>query len=169
MALDRTQKFAMSTGGQGVSIGDVVDLASGGGGGGSGVVKMARVALTSAQLLSAFSAPIVVIPSPGAGTFIQVIASCYEYAFNTTQYVASDNGPSLYYAGNNGVNADSQNSSGSWQSPQSFVITGIGEIAGQVTPPSLDGEDVVFTSPSVDMTEGDGTAVVTVFYAVVEL
>src|SRR5271163_1499380 len=61
------------------------------GGGGSGaILSTGKISLTSAQLLALFSDPVTIIPAPGAGKMILVIAAIYELIYGSTTYEGSD-------------------------------------------------------------------------------
>lgn len=166
MTLDRTQKFAMATGGQGVSVGDVADFV---GGGGASVVKIVRVALTSAQLLSLNSSPMEILPSPGPGQYVYVIASSYELTFGTTAYSSNDTGPGLYYApSSQGLPADNAVGARAFSGSGSIVSANVGVVAN-ATPDSIDNAAILLMNPTDDMTDGDGTGSLTVLYSVINL
>lgn len=138
---------------------------SGGGGGGEPVQKV-TIPLTSAQLLTLQSTPIQVIPAPGAGKVINLLQAMIVYTFVSTPYSLGDNANLELTASGNSLTL--LNIAGilglSFDLAAAFLTT-------WGSPPStLDNQPIDLTfDGTADITAGDGTAVLTIYYFVVTL
>lgn len=148
-----------------------------GGGGSSVVLSTGKISLTSAQLLALFSDPVTIIPAPGAGKMIQVVAAIYELIYGSTTYEGSDGTQGLYYETGESQNAADnfgsqsnnlfQNTANAVAS--SFGLVSVYDTAGIVPTEDVENQPVVLSSTSADMTTGNGTGAITVIYSVVTL
>lgn len=130
--------------------------------GGGAALSTGDISISSAQLLTAFSDPVLLIAAPGVGKQIKVLQVVYKYIFGGTPYV-SDNGVATWYGPvGNQLLADNgtQNFTLSYDETEiSIVTSGIGAAAALV------GDQALFlASQDSDPTDGDGTMSVNVLY-----
>lgn len=168
-------------------LGDVADLAQGGGATGAtgpagpngdtgpagatgpqgpagGLLKHERVELTSEQLLALFSSPVEIVATPGAGKYLRVVSSSYILNFGSSAY-AGDTTAGLYYGSGSGQSADSPADT-VFQNGSSDIKTGAPASIDVNDPAAVENQSLVLTSQTSDMTDGDGTGVVEVWYVV---
>lgn len=146
----------------------------GSGGGASGAVQIATVTVSSAELLALGSAPVQLIAAPGAGKIIAPFMFVLQYKFGTTAYTLAAGDPSLsIYPAAAGPN----------QGPVGFGASGL--VTATVNTLVYESDAISNNIPRTNwenqawnlglgdagrpLTLGDGTLVVTVFYAVVNL
>ena len=136
--------------------------------GSSGGISV-TVNLSSMQLLNLFTSPLTIIPAPGNNFAIAFIASWYTLAFNSSAYVSTDNGPSLWYgAGGIGVTAfDSYTMAGLVEATASSAAQGAGDTENIFDRTAVNNQAIVLANSAANLTAGDGGASVTVIYAVV--
>lgn len=140
---------------------------------GSSPIQTATVTLSAVQLKSLAGTPVQAIAAPGVGKFITVLAATMQYNFGTVAYVVGGGSEfqlclSAGIAGNRlgpvfltNANIFDQLESQIW----SFVQQNGGDTRTNVENQPL----MVTAAGSPEMTTGDGTAVVTVYYTVVTL
>ncbi len=164
-------------------------------GAGGGLLQSTRTTLSSFQLLHLFSAPIIVVPTPGPGKLVVVTATIFDYTFVSTRYVTTGFGEGLYYKNDLAANGDGQTAytiaamsdpgslpvflgtqseiavtlgGGDLRTVCSMIYPGNGT-TGPISATSPVNQPVVFGSEISNMTSGNGTATLTVFYLVVTL
>ena len=127
-------------------------------------VQVARVDLSSAQLLSLHSSPAMLVPAPGLGKVILLINLIAKLHFGSTPYTMNGSmpGPDLYYGTFN------SRTIGGWTGPAQDHTTeyhnGWGW-DGQQPPDVLDNQSLNL-SIDAEMTGGDGTATLWLYYIV---
>jgi len=136
-----------------------------------GAVQSVRVTLTSAQLLALHTSPVTIVAAPGAGLAVEpVFASCtLNYGSAAYNDSASSNSTGLYYSGDASGIKDLDNNvvtNAVTQASSNFGFVGCGNGG---LPQSYANEALVLFSPTGNMTTGNGTATLTVFYATVTL
>lgn len=141
---------------------------AGGGGGnavlGAGILRQRTVTLTSEQLLNLHASPIEVIPAPGAGKATIVLKVIYRHILGSTAYtIGVEN--ALYFA-DSGVQVASSDGSVFANNSDNLQISD--GASGDLTA-NFDNRAIVFTNVGPEMTNGDGTGVVTVQYAILDL
>jgi hypothetical protein len=151
------------------------------------VAQQIRVALTSSRLLHLFSAPVQIIPAPGAGLLVVVTNVVLNYTFVSSSYVTTGFDEGLYYAGDSRLlmaNMDFTVGQSMLAAAYSPAVGG-GASSGAVIPTGLPGwnypgsgsiigpaaspigDAVQLAGRTADMTAGDGTATLTVLYTIV--
>jgi hypothetical protein len=136
------------------------------------VLSRVRVALSSAQLLALFTSPVTIVPAPGAGKRISVLAVSYTYNFVTTGYnLTGDLGPRLYFGGPGGHQADT--GTGTMFTLSSSLVNAANgatfTVSNGTAIADVENQSLVITNDTGDMTAGDGTGSVTVLYATITL
>lgn len=132
--------------------------------------QVARVAVSSAQILSLSGTPITIVSAPGSGKAIQILSVFYELIYNTTTY-ASGGGAGLFFG-----TAATANRADVKAPPNNLIVKTISSVVCN-TPNSVNIPPVtaanngalLFGTDSVDYTTGDGTLVINVVYIVVTL
>lgn len=144
-------------------------------GGGGTVIQKATVNLTANQLNHLFSAPVILVPAPGAGKMLLWIGGLCDYTFVSADGVAPGAGATLNYGGPTGPKAD--NSFGVYDTPfagfgaSTFEVaftqdTQINSVIGE-TPFS---NQALFLTTSADASvPTDGSAAMTAYYFVLTL
>jgi hypothetical protein len=159
------------TGGERQRLADA--LASGGGGGGV-VLSTGRIALSNAQLLNLFSAPVTIVAAPGAGKGIIVVAGIINFTFGTTAYVSNYNLEGLYYGP---TREQSMNTIASILTGSADGFTALVPAGAFGLPSAIDNVPILLYGPdptggggpSANMSGGDGTGSITAFYVIVDL
>jgi hypothetical protein len=131
---------------------------------GSGVVQSATVTLSSADILSLHTTPIVLVAAQGAGTVIQLISATYSMTFNTTPY-ATDTTLRILNSGTVIQSDGTALSTASDYYRNSSLLTNY-SVAGVNT---YENGDVTVTTPSSNPTAGDSDVTITVLYSVINL
>lgn len=147
----------------------IADLGGGGGGG----PQLATVAVSQADLLALHSSPKILVAAPGANKIIVPMALALHYNFGTTGYTDS-NGAFIAFGGETNTNFNVFSIAGDEftkdhsvstllpPEPASFPIKNIAN-ANLVNLP------LVLGTYTADMTDGDGTGVVMVYYFVMSI
>lgn len=137
-----------------------VTAATDGGGGGT-VVSTGDISISSAQLLTAFSNPVLLIAAPGAGKQIKVLQVAYKYIFNATPYTTTDNISTFIGPVSNDNPADPGTQI--FNQSENFNAWSVGE-AGSTIQADLEDQPLFLGCPTTDPTGGDGTMLVNVLY-----
>lgn len=140
---------------------------------GSGPVTQARVALSSAQLLSLFSSPVPIIAAPGAGKAIIIIQVVYSLTFGTTAYTGGGTAALRYGTDVTGLLAESSSS----VAPNAFKAAAVSTLTLDLTSIGtsaraaslVNNMPITLVQATSDFTGGDGTGSVTVDYVTVTL
>lgn len=151
--------------------GRLADKLAGGGSPGA-VSSTGKIVVSSAHLLSLFSSPVEIIPAPGAGKMVIIVASFYGLIFGTAQYIVTGSfAPALFYTSSAGNPADVAPAQGTvLQGSASAVQLISGQFVNSLVSGTADFENqpVVLTQDA-DMTDGDGTGSITVLYSIIDL
>lgn len=120
-------------------------------------VKTVEIDLTSAEILTLNTAPVLAIPAPAANQYIEVIGVVCEYTYGTSDYtsgilIGPTVGPQFYLSG-------------------TLIATGSRFVKGVPTIPTSPDSNVAYASPiyiyaNVNPTGGDGTMVIRLTYMV---
>jgi hypothetical protein len=159
--------------------------ATGPAGGGSGVgLSVITVSLTNNQLLNLNSSPVQILPAPGDGKAYLVVASVYNLAFGTTPFTVTDNTVGLYYgdASNqfaNGADNYRRVSTFFTDNGSSVLVSSwISEEGGNAWTnlynfgtlrDNMNNKALVLTSNASEMTAGDSTCTLTVYYLTLDI
>lgn len=135
------------------------------GSGGSGAVQQKAVSLTSAQIKALFSSPVTLVEAPGAGKAIQVLGVFANYTAGGTPYTDGDGEVVAWGDANTAVaenfwdltSADSNGGQPRLDNEGSLVTT------------LFENVPLVLACATTDPTDGDGTAKVSVLYAVADV
>lgn len=121
--------------------------------------------ITSAQILASFTAPIALVPAPGAGIALEPIAVAVKLHFGTAAYVGANNLVASVGAPANGHSIEACSST-TLDAAVDTIEENVG--ATQTTPagPAADFENqpINLSTLTANPTVGDGTLTVTVFY-----
>jgi hypothetical protein len=146
----------------------------GGGGGAGGAVQIATVTVSSAELLALATTPIQLIAAPGAGKVIAPFMFAMQYKAGSTPYTLAGGDPELsIYPAAAGPNLG----------PVGFNATGLVTAAVDTVAYQADAASTNIARTNLDdqpwnlglgdrgrpLTLGDGTLVVTVYYAILAL
>jgi hypothetical protein len=133
----------------------------------SGTMQSATVSLSSAQLLALNSSPVTIVPAPGAGNVILVLGIVEEFTAGADAYTDSGGETGLYFSSLAFGSIDGQNLG------QACIgnVTGVGAGINALEPilfatADIVNQGIVAYSPTANMTGGDGTAKITVYYLV---
>jgi hypothetical protein len=132
-------------------------------------VLSASVALTSAQLLALHGTPITLVPAPGAGIVVYPTQIVLEYKFVTTAYTI--NGDSMILDYNNAGSALKQTfaETGFFDQTASQIGFLDGVVARAALTVAANQPFTIGASGGSNMTLGDGTLVVYIYYALITL
>jgi len=128
-----------------------------------------KTSLTSAQILNLYSTPQIIVPSAGAGTYIQPLGIDFSLTYGTTAYAthtqlyAYNNGngnPSLAFASNNSILIVTQSS------VASNYVNG-GGFALPVPLSAMENQPLMLTVATGNPTAGDSILDIYVTYKVV--
>ena len=129
-------------------------------------VKLAKVPISSAEILALFSTPKVIVSAPGANKAIFVLNAGHKYIFNTTAYL-TDFSTNLRYAVSGKI---------PWR--VSHGIDGVitrriqynRQLADSATANIIsENEDLTLRTDSLNPTTGDGTLIVYAVYTILDL
>jgi hypothetical protein len=122
-------------------------------------VNTVEIDLTSAEILTLASAPILAIPAPAANQYIEVLGAVCEYDYGTATYSGGGNiiigpaaGPQFYFNGTLQATADR------FVKAVPTIPTGADSNVGYALP--------IYILTLADPTTGDGTMVIRITYAV---
>jgi hypothetical protein len=138
------------------------------------VLLQATVTLTSAQLLALSTAPITVIPAPGAGFYLWPQYYVMEYTYGGVAYAGTGN-CSLIYGPPPIVNPTNLITLYNWTAATSGIIhaafscTFIGLCGEGLTPSTTINNAAVVFSAANALTLGNGTLTITVNYSVLPI
>lgn len=118
------------------------------------------VSLSAAQLATLNSVPVEIIPAPGAGKLIVVYGWILAYTFVTTPYPSYENDAGLFFNGNSLAHTSVLSGT------EDRYDIGSLALAGDDNPASVLVNQPAMFSASLDDNTGDGTLVVTYFYAI---
>lgn len=136
-------------------------------------ILSASITLTSDQILSLAETPVTIISSPGAGLYVNIIALTIEYVFKTTPYSVADSSETF-----NIVPAGRQASILISVYQAGLVDQTVSSVAGlsatlqavnnddNAVPMATYKNEAIQINASEDVTDGDGTMVVTIYYAI---
>ena len=125
-------------------------------------VQTVKVSLSSAQILSAFTTPIEIIPAPGAGKFIAPLNISIKYNFVTAAY---DTNVDVAFKIGTGEIVDTNDILNSGNNLLfNIVITNYYGILS-----NIENQNMVFTVPVGNPTDGDSTLDVYVTYQIITL
>jgi hypothetical protein len=165
---------------------DAIDAAVGAGGGvGSSLIQVATVTLTSAQLLHMVGSPVRILPAPGVGKALFVLAAQLQYIPGSIGYTTPD-GSDVFILATPPMIPQFLNQNPwfyvsvvfSGQFDLTSINPGVAQaisIAPALLKSTFENQPAVLTmcqnsaAASGELTSGDGTLVVTVLYAVVSL
>lgn len=128
-------------------------------------VRVARVTLTSAQVLAIFTTPVQIIAAPGAGKIIFPTSASVNYVAGATPY--TDHGGSLLLQ--NGANWFSFATLGFWDQAASQIYMNGSLAFQQPAVSTFANKQLQITQSTANPTLGDGTLVVTVEYRIVSV
>lgn len=130
-------------------------------------VKVARVTLSSAQVLAIKTTGVNVVPAPGTGLAISPVLWTINYTFNTTPY--TDGGGSLgLFWGTGGVGVGATiTTAGFWDQSVSRYAQANAFSRGAVSDSQVANKPATVQQTTANPTGGDGTVTVTVAYMVV--
>ena len=134
-----------------------------------GSVVTATITLSKAQLLNLFSAPVSVLPAPGAGKAIVIFQSFYVLHYGTTTYLSPGFNNGLFYASPSGAAADAGDNGVFTTASSAMTSSPAGFQGGIAVLNTVENQPVVLANATADMTTGDGTGVLFVFYAIVTI
>src|ERR1700731_4464548 len=137
--------------------------------GGGVILSTGPVALTNTQLSNLFTDPVLLIAAPGPGKAIMVTDAIATLIFGTSGYLVTDDGPNLWYGTDVAVGqAVGYNFAGVFS-----AVTNSIEIPLPTTIIAslsvLENQPVMLLSDGSNMTGGDGTGSITVYYTIVNL
>ncbi len=135
-----------------------------------GPIQTATVTLTATQLQHLKTAPVELVPAPGAGKVILDVSQQFQYKFGTTPYTVSADGKFSVYI-------SSANSAGFYLNAAGFLDQSTSQLAsgansGTSSTSQSSGENsplMIRNVGSQEFADGDGTVAITVYYAVVTL
>jgi hypothetical protein len=132
-------------------------------------VLSASVTLTSAQLLALHGTPITLVPAPGAGVVIYPTQIVLEYKYGTVAYTI--NGDSIILDYNNAGSALKQTfaETGFFDQTASQIGFLDGVVARAALTVAANQPFTIGASGGSDMTLGNGTLVVYIYYALITL
>lgn len=137
------------------------------GGGSSGLVLIARKPLSSAQLLALNTSPVEIIPTPGPDKVIVVLASVYRLFFGTTPYTIDTGDQGLIYLNLDFLEqADAGNSIFTRASDSVCISSGIQQ---PDVPSGFVNLPIALYSANSNLTGGDGSGEVVVYYVVADV
>jgi hypothetical protein len=137
-----------------------------------GGIQSATVTLSSAQLLALNSSPVTIVAAPGAGKIIAPVALCMRNSGGTAyDDSASSNSTGLYYnaytgaaaVDDSGISSLATQAVGSAQAVSTSLQQNIYPLADIADQP------IVAYSPVGNMTTGNGTITVTMYYLTITL
>jgi hypothetical protein len=122
----------------------------------------APILVTSAQLQALSTAPVTILPAPGAG-FIRVIDSVlYDYTFGTTPYT---NGPAgLWYNSNAAAAADTLDAPIAAYPSSAIRVAHYNETYDPQDKTNMVNQPITYFNGGTDYAGGDGTVTITVRY-----
>jgi hypothetical protein len=125
-----------------------------------GVVQVAKVAITSAQILASYTTPIKVLDAPGAGYVNVVSKVLIQCTFNTTAYTTNLNANIVSFSGTDKLLV----ATGVW----GFAASGIDQffdyIPGASSSQYVANDILRLTTGVGNPAAGDGSAIVYVIY-----
>lgn len=131
----------------------------------AGGIQSLKFTMTSAQILSSFTSPVVLVAAPGAGYAIQLISVAYRLNFNTTAYTTSGNSVLITST------ATSQQAVISNVNFLSAATTkfGAGPVAHQTNTSIIENAALTFAQSSSNPTLGDSTMDLYLTYTIITL
>ena len=124
----------------------------------NGIAERSIVQLTSAQIKALNTTPVVLVPAPGAGRYIEVISINGKLTFGTTQYTGA-NAVEIRYTDGSGAKATSDLAAAWLNSASSRVDKATGAAVTAVA-----NAPIVASVPTANPGAGDGTVVFDVLY-----
>jgi len=129
----------------------------------------AAVTLTSAQLKALHGTPVTLLAAPGAGFALYPVHIILEYKFVTTAYTINGDSIKFDYGSSGSAFVLSFAEAGFFDQGASQIKFLAGQVAnGALTVPS-NAAFTIYGNGGTDMTVGDGTAVVYIYYALLTL
>jgi hypothetical protein len=137
-----------------------------------GPVQSVTVSLSSAQLLALHTSPVTIVPAPGTGNVVVPLAWALAYTYGSTTYVSSDSGPILSW--NNTTSPEAS----SFDITLNFLLTQTSSQFGFVSglesgntgaPSAFNNQPLLLGNVTSNMTTGNGTAKLTVWYSILVL
>jgi hypothetical protein len=131
-------------------------------------IATAVVLVTSAQLLALHTTPVTIVPAPGAGKAILILGRGLALSFvaGASAYVSTGSDEGLYYGVTSNLASGAAVAS-TLTGASSAIATQNG--AASTNPALLNNQPIVLYGPTANMTAGNGTATVTVIYAIAQL
>jgi hypothetical protein len=147
-----------------------IDTAVSGLSGGGGALQVARVEVTSAQLLALVETPVVLVAAPGAGKVLVPISVAWQYKFGTAPYDAPGSATVDYSSLAGDISGPGIGSGCLDQSSNQFNFLAI-YLNGPNPQSTAENLALVLANEagSGDFSQGDGTLTVTIAYYVVTL
>jgi hypothetical protein len=137
-----------------------------------GAIQVATVTLTSAQLKALRATPVQLVAAPGAGKVIQAISSFWQYSAGATPYTVPDGSLVIYNATAGLVLGErfTENAAGFLdQAASQVLLLNADNTQAQPATSFANKALLIANNGSGEWTAGDGTVIVTVYYAVVTL
>lgn len=128
-----------------------------------GVIERVEVTLTSAQIKALFTTPVVLVPAPGAGRYIQILSITGKLKYGTVAYTGA-NAVELRYTDGSGTKVTGDLAAAWLNATANRVDTAIATAQTNITANA----PVVVAVPTANPGAGDSTVQFDVLYRVVK-
>lgn len=128
-------------------------------------MQTSKIQLSSAQLLAINATPVDIVPAPGAGKIVTIVALVYSGHFGSAAYI-NGSALGLIYAGTaKAPSADVCTAAVVNAAADHVSVMAIGTLdAVDDTPANIANKAIQLKAVGAAFTTGDGTATVTAFY-----
>jgi hypothetical protein len=136
---------------------------------GTPALTIITVPLTTADLLSTFSVPLVLAPAPGVGMAFAFAWSFYDFLAGSLPYVVGDTGPQIWFGTAVGTAFDALALGTMFAGTTNQIVQGSISLTSPTSRAGIENQPLILASPASDMTNGNGTATLTIACSVVTL
>ena len=135
-----------------------------------GPIIVTSITLTSTQLLATYTAPITLVPAPGINMTLGFVLTRYDVLPGTNPYIALDGGPQIWFGTAAGTAFDSYVLGVLFGETTQSAVQGASNLSSNIVARGgIENLPLVLASPSINMTNGNGSATLTIAYCVIPL